>query len=210
MARQSNHTWFTGNDDKWDFEVVGRNVVCRQCGGPTETLWCEHIQHAMVKNWDAAAIWDKDPAVEYRRTIHLAIPVFPTSRLWTDVTLEITEFAALSYQVLWEAPLESGVTHTIVLCYLNPGEGRNVIRQTLIERMWIDFDPKAECEAGQHKLSAQLNWQRHMESPKNRLYAAERWSVWVDRRCLWCRSHDPMNTPDDLVPDQEKTVWNAS
>lgn len=170
---------------------------------PKPLNWCNHIQKAAVLRWDAQAIWVSGQ--EQWDSFYLEIPMFPNDNLWASVELIKVDSKTPVYAVDWhECP--TNLNHATRLCYLNPGEGRNVIRQVLVEYMWADRFRVKSCKAGHHNYSAEMRWQQDTKSGSSRL-APQYWSVYTTEQCLTCRIGDPSSDPS-LIPDTQKTVWN--
>jgi hypothetical protein len=178
------------------------HIYCDEC----DEVWCNHVKQAMVKRWDAAAIWDKPDDSEYPREMELQIPMFPTFNIWTQVKLYFPEDTPVPrYRVVW-------IDHAPVwptICFINPGEGRNIIRASLVDYMLGDSNKQKECSAPHHGFQAQTIWERETREGNSKLWP-QLWSVYTTGKCLTCSKIDPSSDPDLVPPNQKTGVWNTS
>lgn len=187
-----------GPDSLYTFQLrTSGHIYCEEC----DEVWCNHTKQAIIKRWDAAAIWDKPDDSEYPREFNLQIPMFPTTNLWTEVKLYLPENTpVLRYRVVW--PEKDWPT----ICFINPGEGRNIIRTSLLDYMLGDPTRQKECSASHHGYNAQHVWENDTK-PKNKNVWPQMWSVYTTGLCLVCKNVNPTN-PDLVPPNQRTGVWN--
>lgn len=162
--------------------------------------WCDHIQDNVLNHRDYQAIWRNGlEPVEF----DLEIPMFPTEGLWAKVTLSKDQKFD-RFLVEWK---------TMFVCYLNPGEGRKVIRSilwekctTYLNKMAVSIGKPPDCSSSSHSMSAQLKWEK---STTNGRFNAQRWSLYTTKMCIQC-NHDALSIGDDLAPPRQKFgVWSS-
>lgn len=192
--------FFNGGIHSFSFLPSG-HIRCEECG---TDLWCVHIKQAMVKRWDATAIWDKPDNSEYAPQLNLQIPMFPTENLWTEVKLFFPQSSPVPrYRVAWCGLNSDWVT----ICFINPGEGRNIIRSSLVDYMMGDIHKQTECSAPHHGFQAQRRWEIETTKGNSKLWA-QLWSVYSTGYCLTCKDINPSD-PDLVPPEQRTGVWNT-
>lgn len=186
-----------GNVLRFTFTPSTGNVTCFSCG----IRWCEHVKLFMMSGGDSIIVWEKPENAEYKGNLFLNIPMFPTEDLFIRVLLERVD-ALPRYRVTWAYDLE-----VQFLCFLNPGEGRRVIRNIFIENMKTSKVEEQTCRAPHHSVHAELTWQEMTRLSHKR--SAQYWSIYTTGQCLTCAKVDPTADPD-LVPEQQRSgVWNG-
>jgi hypothetical protein len=191
------------NAEVWNFKgfkfLQDGHIQCVTCAA----VWCEHIEILTANGADQEAIWREDGMTHGQ--VNLEIPMFPSENIWTSVILTPYGTKFPRYVVEWETDPNSPGS-TVFICYLNPGEGRSVIRSVLWDRMWGNKRRRKECVMPHHSYLAQVLWTRDMKLldtiPRK---AAQIWSVYYTGQCLHCALNDGLG--DDLVPDREGNVW---
>lgn len=202
MAKNFIERWFTDPDNNCSFvyNMSTGQIRCSECN----STWCNHIKKAVVNAWDQAAVWDK-PENEMPSDLVFFIPMFPADSLWTEVTLIPVEGSVPRYEVQWDNPLRKIKNHFETICYINPGEGRAVIRSTLYEYMLADPKRLKECIAEHHGYAAQKRWEQDAKGNKHH---AQLWSVYTKGECLYCAQI--LSQTDDIVPPRQGSgVFNG-
>lgn len=168
------------------------NIVCQAC--PSTPNWCMHIELLTIENGDANPIWEMGELLW-----SIQIPLFPTANLWTRASLKyVTKVDAYAVGISTDE-----ATENIQMGYLHRGEGRNVIRQMILD--WFDGQfgrsTTLTCMSSSHKPFQELQWQEAMKDDNRRI--KNLWSVWDTHSCIAC-SVSP-DAFDDLVPDGSST-----
>lgn len=171
------------------------HIVCDDCASPTgdDVLWCMHIELLTIENGDADWIWSWAP------TFEVMIPMFPTSGLWVRASLRLVE----KYDACVVSIETDESTEHIRMGFLHEGEGRNVIRQMILD--WFDGQFGAstdlKCMSASHKLSSEVVWGDAMRDANKRILNF--WSVWDTHTCVYCRNGE--GDISDLIPDASST-----
>lgn len=197
----------------FQFDETG-NVSCPE--HTAMSSWCDHIQKAMVQILDSKVIWNHSPPdSELLDQFDLQIPMFPVTGQFVTVRLtkdlQARDAGIPRFYVDWDNPLWTSAT-TQFITYVNPGEGRMVIRDALWQKCMVEREivGYTECKASHHGLNAQKKWEEHQRSTT--LGPAEIWSVYETLWCLHCRAFSGSGSDGfdpDLVPDGAKTgVWS--
>lgn len=191
--------------DNFTLNSNSGRVECVLC----QTNWCDHMHKMIGSSADSDMIWVKDPAADYLEFIYLEIPMFPSINLWTMVNLTLNKDAPIPmYRVEWPflTCTEGRIGHSLrFICNITQGEGRKIIRTCLIEYMYGDPGRKKECASHAHGPYEEKVWQQHQKTLD---HFSEDWCVYTTDACLTClKKFDPLNIPDDLVPDKQN-VWS--
>ena len=138
--------------------------------------------------------WKQDEAM-----LGLQIPIFPTKSLWArGELLYVGKFDA--YKVGIDTD-ES--TQSVHIGFLHRGEGRNVIRQMILD--WFDgqfgASTTVKCRSASHKPLQELQWTQAMKDDNKRIQNL--WSVWDTHSCIACIGL--VGDMSDLVPDGSST-----
>lgn len=188
-----------------DVSFVLRSSGYIECGECDFAKWCEHNEILTRERGDRRAIWT-NTSDELPESLFLEIPMFPSENFWKKVRLKLDENMP-RYAVHWRPPLHPDNAEAPLIMFLNPGEGRNVIRTVLVEYMLYSMKPDAECKAGHHGYIAQIAWENDMKTSRK---TVQLWSVYTTDMCLTCLVN--MNVTDpDLIPDRQGSgVWNRA
>lgn len=194
---------FDDENSQYQVEQIG-HIKCLHPEHQHPLVWCQHLADACRTRTDCAAIWFF-PGWEITELAEreLSIPIFPTMDLWTAVNL-VPHERFRRYAVYWTHGHATNDLPEFVT-NVSPGEGRQVIRMSLIEYMIGKIDVKTtECKAGHHGVQAQSIWEVHMRQDNTAV--PEFWSVFTTDMCVDCQKN--LGSFDDLVPDKERNVWN--
>jgi len=201
-------TFLSPSGDEFQLTWDG-HIYCedRNCTSPAGSVWCPHLEDLVIKGWDGIPIFKMPLSIG---EFDLMIPIFPTTDQWAKVHLVDPDAAQdehTRWTVYWdECPTvvrpENAYPSSVYVTTLTSGEGRNVIRNTLIEYMRADLKRKTVCEAAHHGLAAQRDWDVRSQSPE---HVVQAWSVYMTGQCLECRKVDPF--AGDLIPDREGGGW---
>lgn len=171
------------------------NIRCQGC--PESPTWCMHVELLTVENGDAEPMWQlfsEDAA------FGLQIPMFPTKNLWARASLMYVGKVD-AYKVGIDA---EEFTESIQIGFLHHGEGRNVIRQMILD--WFDgqfgMSKTLKCMSASHKVTAEMYWVEAMQDDNKRIQNL--WSVWDTHSCIDCNSL-AAGDMSDLVPDASST-----
>lgn len=181
------------------------HLVCSRFHPDTDDtphFWCAGIEKFIKTGRDMLMIWDKTPESMHPDTQYLQVPVFPTYNIWTRVTLTLdTRYER--YQITWAK--SDDLLDSEVLGYLNPGEGRSVVRSLLIQKMETEHELPKTCGAYAHNFNEEMQFRKRIQGP----YApAEHWMIWTTGRCIACERRLLEAFSDDVVPGRESTgVW---
>lgn len=196
------------------FEFTGDGYIwCLNHGVNPNKVWCEHLQTLMSNRQDFIPLFSQHPDVA---ELELQIPVFPSADLWTSVCL--VDVSASNggdpskrrWTVFWHKCPTSRSTDpatappAVYLCTIMSGEGRDVIRTTLIDYMKSDTNRQKTCLAGQHGFAAELEW---LEYHKGKTGVIQDWCVYVNDQCLACMKQSVSASDPDLVPENQGG-WN--
>jgi hypothetical protein len=196
-----NPSWWSGIADGLLFSNTGE-VFCAFCKEAQK--WCSHLQNSMLDYSDSKLIWGLFPETESPNEIEIEIPVFPSFDFWEKVSLVRNTTGSNPVKEIFWTEITSQ-DHTF-LGFLNPGEGRQVIRLLLIQQLWINFDiVNSACLSSTHGPQEQVRWYKQT-SPNSNLRPIQFWSVYRTGLCLLCLKK--LNSISDLVPDKEGSVWN--
>lgn len=187
------------------------HIVCLEHFADTTVTWCSHLEHAMRNRGDSGGIFGK---TDLTIAFDLMIPMFPSADLWTQVELQVTNPIGdqKRWRVMWfDCPTipnnqDGSAKPGMYVCTLNPGEGRNVIREALVEVMYGDSKRTVFCKSAHHGFDAQDEWLTFIRNGKGII---QDWSVYTTGWCLWCtkRFNELMNEAS-TVPEQQGGVWN--
>lgn len=179
-----------GSDPAFQFVLHDNgHIACLECRYKGVTYWCSHLEEAMTKRWDQKAIWENGCNLS---AFKFQIPVFPTKNLWTEVLLDYRPNQQA--RIWWKGNY---------VCTINEGEGRNIIRGSLIEYMLGNVD-YSQCKSSTHGWGAQRVWEKDILNPDMRY--AQLWSVFAESMCLTCLQ--ALNSPDAVPASENTGVWN--
>lgn len=175
-----------------------------------ESIWCKHIENALRKNLDAAALWEELEEAPHE-TLEIEIPLRPTANLWTRISLVNAVMAYPCMEVIF-SPVPSTTPHpeSYFIGYIHPGEGRMVIRTMMFDWFRGNNSLKKTCTSGSHKYKEEMIWVERMETS---LRWVEQWSVYLTGFCMTCNGDDSGGGmtawADDLVPESTKkeSMW---
>lgn len=178
------------------------SIICLGCN----LQWCEHMGEFVKNNGDTGLIFRPRSSWPVSGE-PLQIPVIPSRNLWDTVYLDMDDDRMA--RVLWNKPTRN-LTGAIVrdpdhLTFLTPGEGRNVIRETLIQQMWTVPSDQLECRSSSHGFNEQMRWESNLTNVTAKY--AEFWSVYTTAVCISCSIKIAGASTADLVPDKEGNVW---
>jgi hypothetical protein len=170
------------------------NIECQAC--PDTPVWCMHIERLTIENGDAEFMWQN---FGEESAFGLQIPMFPTKSLWTRAELRYVS-KVNAYIVFIQT--EEGTEH-VQMGYLHQGEGRNVIRQMILD--WFDgrygMSTTIKCVSASHKVSSEMAWVDAMKDDNKRILNF--WSVWDTHTCVYCKNGE--GDISDLIPDASST-----
>lgn len=184
---------------------------CRSC----QENWCDHIHEAIEQNLDAESMWETHFDWHPGDDISFPVPVTPTIKQWTDVTLEATESVdqyrvQVEPEVQW-APL--GIDN-LSPGYLSRGEGRFILREMTMQ--WFagtiqlyDLQKVLNCKNPTHSYAANEQWFKDMESKH---VVPQLWSVFITSKCLVCAGLDRFRTQPGsgagVIPGPENRTYS--
>lgn len=172
---------------------LGGHLGCGEC----KTVWCQHIERALRKNWDQEQVWEFPDSI-----LRLMIPYIPTEHIWASVDVqERSENGSRAVMLL--NPVDS--TDVTILGNIFPGEGRIVIRDLLHNWFQLQLYHPATgkplafaCNQGTHKYQQEITYARNMDSETSRW--TELWTIYWWGACLSCKAI--LDTVADLVPEK--------
>jgi hypothetical protein len=188
-------------------------AVSHQPNGHLECLehkryYCDHIEQVINADYDVQALWDifeDAPGPGYGAPV--MVPIVPNYNLWMQVNL-VTILKIKNTLEIQAVPPQYVVTERagsvfpspdpIFLGYLNPGEGRRILQETLDN--WLFTLPNGTCENKHHSFSAQVRYTDLQKTPEGRRMCW--WFYVLTRWCPWCIVAD--DDFDDLVPKDER------
>ena len=171
------------------------SIRCQMCDDTPD--WCMHIEMLTIENGDAESLWKYG---EDEAMFSVQVPMFPTNGLWARAELMyVGKFDA--YKVGIDA---EEFTENIRIGFLHRGEGRNVIRQMILD--WFDgqfgMSKTIKCMSASHKVSSEIAWVDAMRDDNKRIL--NYWSVWDTHSCIYCKNGADTDM-SDLVPDASST-----
>ena len=170
------------------------NIRCQSC--PESPTWCMHVEMLTIENGDAEPIWEMG---ENEAMFGLQIPMFPTKDLWARA--ELVYVGKVDAYTVGIDTDES--TENIRMGFLHRGEGRNVIRQMILD--WFDgqfgASTNLQCMSASHKVSSEIAWIDAMRDDNKRIL--NYWSVWDTHSCIYCKNGE--GDMSDLIPDASST-----
>lgn len=166
------------------------SIRCLVC----ELNWCPHTEGSVTNRLDSEIIWD---FVNWaRKSLLVEIPVFPSEGFWESVDLRPDKGTIKRMHIQWPATGEW-------LGFLNPGEGRGIIRELMIDFVRSKVSPNTICPAGHHSVEAEAVWQADQKTNRRHI---QMWSLFKTGWCLYCRRYN--GTSSDLIPNEERLgVW---
>lgn len=164
---------------------------CLDCG----TYWCAHIEAYLQTREDWTSLWGTFPPGHYQ-ALTVQVPIVPTEMLWAECQLTYKEKLDA-----YSMTHEDGDGFEQFIGFVHRGEGRIVLRSMMID--WFKSIVNIEaltCTQVSHGFAAQTRWNQNMRD-QGRAFA-ERWSVWANKKCLYCngKKEDDFS---DLAPDNE-------
>jgi hypothetical protein len=155
----------------------------------------------MINNLDADHLWKDYPIAE-----NLIIPVVPTSQVFIKVKLSGMNADSAALTITMD---DIGARKDDVFVgFLNPGEGRGIIRQHIINWFDVKFASIRQCNFQSHGPKAEAEWQaRSVRSSTNFL---DRYSVWSFGMCVFCFTRTGDQDDEDLIPqddDKKTSLW---
>lgn len=171
------------------------------CSAHKDKAWCIHIENA-VKGHHDSGLWTN---VELHQR-QIVVPIVPSRNQWAIVEFDIEDCPPGAVKVWWVPGWMENVSHARFLGFIHEGEGRQVLRTTLMDTLNAEIaGGSLKCLHGQHSYKAQMAWEQAVtEGTKNGV--AEYWSVFNTHKCITCAS----NTTDDfsdLIPDPGGKRW---
>lgn len=117
---------------------------------PSELHMCNHVAHVIKNNLDAdpekGGIWDRNNPI-----MEVAVPVAKRPGLLVGVSLDEPDSAGQR-----GARLHMSRLGTQFLCYLNPGEGRRILKLMIVEMLSAFYSSRPECESPTHTNSVNV------------------------------------------------------
>lgn len=168
-------------------------------------MWCEHIEKWVRDMDDAPFIWmgfsDKSLA-----SADVAVPIVPTADVWELASLRRLDPRKDSVEVwIKDDGANTVVDKDIFIGFLNPGEGRFVLREMLLDWFIGTIQAQIEkqkCSAPGHGYTQTVRWNADMQEGGG-VALVQQWTVWSTGRCLGC-TFDPSSAAQ-FVPDAGPT-----
>lgn len=155
------------------------HLMCDLCA----TQWCSHIEKFIRKMEDAELVWEK-----YPDDIEVQVPIVPTANLWANAVLISRADSITSYGLSLGHPDSSGVDpwgiKSAFIGFVNPGEGRIIFREMILDWFSANHADDEECKAPGHGYHENIRWQKDMRDPQLRL--RQQWAVYMTGKCLGC------------------------
>lgn len=164
-------------------------------------LWCPHLEHCTKTGLDSKALFGilEEGAWENQFPFALQVPMFPSLHMWATVILTPKKSPKMTrINVTWEPPDKKGASE--YLCTLNEGEGRNTLREVLLNAPIVFYDGRFPiCQAAHHGPAAERAYQDRMVSTH---MFAERWGIYTTNWCVYCIENNSAVDPS-LIPEKE-------
>lgn len=175
-------------------------LKCSECGLESWN-WCPHIEDSVRAHADAESIWN----IQDEQLPHfIEVPMYPSAMLWAPVELRKSDLIPTALRIVF---YEEAPKLPIDLGFINPGDGRLVMRSMLIEyfESQIMRGRPFACESSSHGYKQEMKWQ---DNCRTNLRIFEYWSIYRNKVCLACWD-DIMNFSKDLVPSSEKEKFSS-
>lgn len=179
------------------------NLACEEDPGE---MWCEHINEGIREHKDAVTLWERQDATvrsaddEELTLIKILFPIVPTHGIWTQAILEPTTIPLTRQLYIPELQSEP-------IGFVNPGEGRIVIRDLFVQLCQIKKIWELECSSPTHGYREQMAWEEKMKDPATRF--VEAWSVHRTNLCTACIWDDGEDFKE-YVPGSEANSWSST
>lgn len=172
-----------------------------------EMYWCGHVETVMKIGADSKPIFE-DLTYLNSSGYYIGVPILPSRGIFADVWLEWWETDIL--RAFLASPVEASTNKSSgiageFLGFVNPGEGRFVIRQMVLQVFAEDYEgvdsPRGKCKDPRHGMFIQQKLERAFRGDIT-AKVAHGWYMRYFSKCLWCfEKFGPSNDFEpDLVP----------
>lgn len=171
-------------DPKRDLAAMGLKTDTFRCGLDNDADWCEHIERMMKAGADAVML---------HTDLHIAVPIFPTQKIFGDVWIGVDVGNGSAIMSLNYTP-DIGRPYSVRLGFWNPGEGMASIRAVILDYLYSKLDPeesvtsvgpiKTKCPATVHGLPEMKAMNEKCGDPLWRWGCL--WNIVMEKACTPC------------------------
>lgn len=171
-------------------------LACSRC----TPNWCEHIQRVVTDGLDATSVWDH--VISNPTLPNVTVPILPSKNLWLTVQLlrpenPVGSITSAKVKISHPKPIPRRPESEEVLGFIAEGEGRNVLRQMLLD--W--FEPLVPpdghvlsdgCKNLHHSPSTQYKLVNEVRGSQVNKFA-NAWTNYHFQKCIIC--HESTRIP---------------
>jgi hypothetical protein len=193
-------TLITFNADTEHFEC--RHPVAQDPMTYDVVNWCDHIERFFEGNQEYPYFWDRSP--ESLGVFH--VPYVPSLDQWAVCKIiQMNDDPDHIHRLFvatrpYAKNADSGLEF---LGFVSEGEGILTFRSMIHDWFQPRIDYYAVCEQASHSYAAEKQWNEVMRRKDLKAKLANRWSVFINRTCLYCSNQLRGRgvEADDLIPE---------
>jgi hypothetical protein len=182
-----------------------------------KSSWCHHIEQVIRQGLDIESLWSMaghadEEDDDYEGINYIQVPLVPSEGLYAEVHLRavynkdkwIGSYAADVIYPMERDP-DFGTIETPKMGLLNPGEGRLILREMVINWFYpeLEVPSHARCASKLHTVLEQSGVAQIKKGGTSKDKLMNTWTMVFYGKCIFCfkRNPDPVEEwDDDLVP----------